>query len=73
MGKNKIAIKKYENLMKNEKNVDFPLNNMGNLQKDEEIARVGGTNKQTDEWTNKWKSPCVLQDIVPFGAAPQKG
>ena len=22
-----------------------------------------------DEWTNERKSPCVLQDIVPFGAA----
>ena len=41
MGKNKIPIKKYENLMKNEKNVDFPLNNMGNLQKDEEMAGGG--------------------------------
>ena len=28
----------------------------------------GGMNKQTDER----KSPCVLQDIVPFGAAAQK-
>ena len=28
----------------------------------------GGTNKQT----NKRKSPCVLQEIVPFGAAAQK-
>ena len=28
----------------------------------------GRTNKQTDER----KSPCVLQDFVPFGAAAQK-
>ena len=27
-----------------------------------------GTNKRT----NEQKSPCVLQDIVPFGAATQK-
>ena len=25
-----------------------------------------------DELTNKRKSPCVLQDFVPFGAAAQK-
>ena len=24
--------------------------------------------RRTDEWTNEGKSPCVLQDIVPFGA-----
>ena len=29
---------------------------------------VGGTDKRT----NKQKSPCVLQDFVPFGAAAQK-
>ena len=28
----------------------------------------GGTNERTDEQ----KSPCVLQDFVPFGAAAQK-
>ena len=28
----------------------------------------GGTDKRTD----KQKSPCVLQDFVPFGAAAQK-
>ena len=28
------------------------------------------TNEQTDEQT---KVPCVLQDVVPFGAAAQKG
>ena len=33
----------------------------------------GGTDKQTNEQTNKRKSPCVLQDFVPFGAAAQKG
>ena len=33
--------------------------------------RGGG---QTDERTNeRTKVPCVLQDIVPFGAAAQKG
>ena len=32
----------------------------------------GGTNEQTDERTDKRKSPCVLQDFVPFGAAAQK-
>ena len=30
----------------------------------------GGTNERTNERT---KVPCVLQDIVPFGAAAQKG
>ena len=29
---------------------------------------MGGTDKQTD----KRKSPCVLQDFIPFGAAAQK-
>ena len=28
---------------------------------------------QTDGMTDKRKSPCVLQDFVPFGAAAQKG
>ena len=33
----------------------------------------GGTNKRTNKWTNeRTKVPCVLQDIVPFGAAAQK-
>ena len=31
---------------------------------------------RTDEWMDKWtderKSPCILQDFVPFGAAAQK-
>ena len=30
------------------------------------------TDERTDERTNE-KSPCVLQDFVPFGAAAQKG
>ena len=30
------------------------------------------TNKQRNEQTNERKSPCNLQDIVPFGAAAQK-
>ena len=38
--------------------------------------RPEGPEMGTDEWTNermdKRKSPCVLQDIVPFGAAAQK-
>ena len=33
---------------------------------------MGGTNGRTDERTDKRKSPCVLQDFVPFGAAAQK-
>ena len=71
MGKYRISIEKYGKLMNNEKNVQFPLNNMGNLQKDEEMARAGGG--QMDKWTNaQTKVPCVLQDIVPFGAAAQK-
>ena len=32
----------------------------------------GGTNKQTNKQTNERKSPCVLQDFVPFGTAAQK-
>ena len=28
---------------------------------------------RTNERTNERKSPCVLQDFVPFGAAAQKG
>ena len=66
MGKYRIPIEKYGKLMNNEKNVQFPLNNMGNLQKDEEMTRVGGVDKRTHAQT---KVPCVLQDIVPFGAA----
>ena len=34
---------------------------------------LGGTDKRTNKQTNKRKSPCVLQDFVPFGAAAQKG
>ena len=30
------------------------------------------TNKRTNKRTNERKSPCVLQDFVPFGAAAQK-
>ena len=32
----------------------------------------GGTNERTNERTDEQKSPCVLQDFVPFGAAAQK-
>ena len=32
----------------------------------------GGTNERTDGRTDEQKSPCVLQDFVPFGAAAQK-
>ena len=32
-----------------------------------------GENKQTNKQTDEQKSPCVLQDFVPFGAAAQKG
>ena len=31
------------------------------------------TNERTDGRTDERKSPCVLQDFVPFGAAAQKG
>ena len=37
-----------------------------------ERAWGGGTNAQKDGRTDKQKSPCVLQDFVPFGAAAQK-
>ena len=37
-----------------------------------ERAWGGLTNGRTDERTNEQKSPCVLQDFVPFGAAAQK-
>ena len=32
----------------------------------------GRTNGRTNERTDERKSPCVLQDFVPFGAAAQK-
>ena len=32
----------------------------------------GQTNKWMDGWMGEQKSPCVLQDFVPFGAAAQK-
>ena len=32
----------------------------------------GGTNKRKDKLMDQQKSPCVLQDFVPFGAAAQK-
>ena len=32
--------------------------------------RAWGT--RTEKRTNKQKSPCVLQDIIPFGVAAQK-
>ena len=32
-----------------------------------------GGDKQTNKQTDERKSPCVLQDFVPFGAAAQKG
>ena len=34
--------------------------------------KAWGGDGQTDERTDKRKSPCVLQDFVPFGAAAQK-
>ena len=34
--------------------------------------RDGRTNRRTNKWSNEQKSPCVLQDFVPFGAAAQK-
>ena len=33
----------------------------------------GWRDGRMNERTNKRKSPCVLQDFVPFGAAAQKG
>ena len=63
-----IPIKQYGKLMKNEKNEKFPLNNIGNWQKSEEMGGRGRTYVRT----NERKSPCVLQDIVPFRAAAQK-
>ena len=33
----------------------------------------GGDERIKNKQTNKRKSPCVLQDFVPFGAAAQKG
>ena len=32
----------------------------------------GRTDGRTDERTDERKSPCVLQDFIPFGAAAQK-
>ena len=37
-----------------------------------ERSDVGGTNRRTDERMDKQKSPCVLQDFIPFEAAAQK-
>ena len=37
-----------------------------------ERSDEGGTNRQMDERMDERKSPCVLQDFVPFGAAAQK-
>ena len=34
--------------------------------------RPEGGDKQMNERTNKQKSPCVLQNFVPFGGAAQK-
>ena len=34
--------------------------------------REGHTDERTDEQTDERKSPCVLQDFVPLGAAAQK-
>ena len=36
------------------------------------LRPMGGTNKQTNQQTDEQKSPCVLHDFVPFGAAAQK-
>ena len=37
-----------------------------------ERPNLGPEGGQTNEQTDKQKSPCVLQDFVPFGAAAQK-
>ena len=34
---------------------------------DSRLERACG--RRTDRWTDKQKSPCVLKDFVPFGAA----
>ena len=33
----------------------------------------GGEDGRTDKWTEEQQSPCILQDLVSFGAAAQKG
>ena len=38
----------------------------------ERAWRDGRTNKRTNKGTNEQKSPCALQDFVPFEAAVQK-
>ena len=35
-------------------------------------SSTGGTNGRTDGRTDEIKSPCVLQDFVPFAATAQK-
>ena len=41
----------------------------------EDEAEEGGGDRCTDDiWMNQWKdSLCVLQGLVPFGAAAQRG
>ena len=34
--------------------------------------RAWGADKMMDGWMDEQKSPCVLQDFVPFGTAAQK-
>ena len=36
------------------------------------LERAWGGDAQTNGQTDKQKSPCFLQDIIPFGAAAQK-
>ena len=38
-----------------------------------DLRELGGGDRRTNGRTNEQKSPCVLQDFVPFGAAAQKG
>ena len=38
---------------------------------DGKVGARGRTNKRTDRRTNKQKSPCDLQDLVPFGPLPK--
>ena len=34
-----------------------------------DLSREAGEGGRMQEWTNKQKFPCILQDIVPSGAA----
>ena len=42
------------------------------LRPERAVLRPGRGDERNDGWTDERKSPCVLQDFVPFGAAAQK-